>query len=233
MAEIAKAAEQLAQLATEEAARQQLARAVDYPREWHVVHTLARLERLAYAHLRRAGYEIYTPQTRETRKPKRSALSHNQRKHINLMETQVIRPLFPRYSFVRFNSERDPWHDIFKMAGIHGMFCNGGLPVPVRDGLIDGLKASEVNGAIPAQKPVVELLYRIGERVRVSDGPFKYFTAQIARIGDDDRITLLVHLLGKEMPFEFTAEQIEKTAERSHTLATGMAAHGEKGKARR
>jgi transcriptional antiterminator NusG len=49
-----------------------------------------------------------------------------------------------------------------------------------------------------------------GEQVRIADGPFSGLNAQIEKLDDEDRITILMSLLGRASRLHIPAEQLEK-----------------------
>ena len=118
--------------------------------------------------------------------------------------------MFPGCEFVRFDPRDGAWHDIFRLVGVYGMLCANNLPVPMPDAFIAGLRACEVNGAIPAAMSVDEV-FTLGETVRITkDGPFKGLTGPIERLDERGRIRLLLALFGGDTPIELTTADIEK-----------------------
>ena len=69
---------------------------------WYVVHTQPNRENRAAMNLRRQGFSAYLPIFQRTRR------------HARRTET-VSRPLFPRYMFVEFDRNREPWRSIHSM----------------------------------------------------------------------------------------------------------------------
>jgi transcription antitermination factor NusG len=186
-------------------------------RLWHVVHVAAKFERQAADEtsfvaklIAEAGFEVYSAKLRRMIMPASKNLSHAQRKMRHLLARERIEPLFPGYEFVRFNPLTDNWHNIFAIVGIYGMLCENNLPVPMPNGFIEGLKRSEVNGAIPAALPIAEV-FSLGETVRITKpGPFQGSTGPIERLDDAGRIRLLLDLFGGTVPTDMTFADIEK-----------------------
>lgn len=175
---------------------------------WHVVHTEAKAEAVAKRMLEREGYEHYQPMFRRLVTPPRKTVSRGQRRHLHLLAREVLVPLFPRYLFVRFDAQHDPWHDLFRMVGVHGIVCAGGMPYPVRDEVIEKFRALELNGAIPLGTPVRSVLYAIGDEVRVKTGPFAGFAGTIEQVDDAGRVLLLMSLFGRKVRVEMADDYI-------------------------
>lgn len=189
----------------------------DAGRRWHVVHVASRFERQVTDQnsfvaklINDAGFEVYSAKQRRMIMPRSNQLPPSQRKHRHLLAKEKIEPMFPGYEFVRFDIENDRWHDIFKIVGIHGMLCENNLPAPLPAGFVENLKAKEVDGAIPAKLPVVEV-FNVGEVVRVSKaGPMAGLTGPIEKLDDAGRIRLLLGFFGGAVPAELTVTDIEK-----------------------
>ena len=170
---------------------------------WHIVHVVAKFERgmatpesFVAKEIVRAGFEVYSVRLRKMVMPRSQSLSAGQRKHRHLLAREKIEPMFPGYEFVRFDPCDGAWHDIFRLVGVYGMLCANNLPVPMPDAFIAGLRACEVNGAIPAAIAAHEV-FTLGETVRITkDGPFKGLTGPIERLDERGRIRLLLALFG-------------------------------------
>jgi transcriptional antiterminator RfaH len=184
---------------------------------WHIVHVVAKFERgiaqpesFVAKEIMRAGFEVYSVRLRKMVMPRSNQLPPSQRQHRHMLAREKIEPMFPGYDFVRFDPCGGAWHDIFRLVGVYGMLCANNLPVPMPDAFIAGLRACEVNGAIPAAMSVDEV-FTLGETVRITkDGPFKGLTGPIERLDERGRIRLLLALFGGETPIELTAADIEK-----------------------
>jgi len=191
--------------------------AAESGRRWHVVHVASRFERQVADQnsfvsrlINDAGFEVYSAKQRRMIMPRSNQLTASQRRNRHLLAKEKIEPMFPGYEFVRFDIENDPWHDLFKIVGIHGMLCENNLPAPLPGGFVENLKAKEVDGAIPAQLAVMEV-FNLGDVVRVTrPGPMAGLTGPIERLDDAGRIRLLLGFFGGSVPAELTFADIEK-----------------------
>lgn len=182
----------------------------DAARRWHLVQINATSFKLASDQLEWAGYDLYAPQIRDIVLPKTSTLSLAQRKNRHLFGKERLSPFFGSYRFVRFDAARDPYHDLFKLTGIHGIGVKNNLPVPMPDAFIASLKAQEVNGAIPGSTPVKAFAFNIGEIVRVNTGPLVGFDGTVERIDESGRIRLLLEMFAGLTPVDVSAEEVDK-----------------------
>ena len=95
---------------------------------WYVVHSHPREEARAFGHLTRQGFDAWLPYRRTIRR------------HARRTEA-VLRPLFPRYLFVRVDLAAERWRPILSTSGVQALVSGGDAPLPVADETIDGLQA--------------------------------------------------------------------------------------------
>lgn len=151
---------------------------------WYVVQTQPNAEQRALTNLERQGYSAYLP--RITR----------QRRHARKVET-VLRPLFPRYLFVRLDVSRDVWRPILSTFGVSSLIQRGERPAPVPDGIIEALERQEQQGDLKELAPQLNL--KAGEAVEVKEGPFAELIARFVRLKDNERVIVLLDLLGRKV----------------------------------
>jgi transcriptional antiterminator RfaH len=140
---------------------------------WYCAWTLQQRERRAADLIRDAGFESYLPMHVE-----RTACWH-----------KLIVPLFPRYVFVRFDRDRDPWGKIIAVRAVCGLIQHGlGLPTPLPDIAILDLQArTSVRGVVDDP----------GERAWKSVGDdYSPIWAPMAGLDAGARSRLLVRLFG-------------------------------------
>ncbi len=153
---------------------------------WYAVQIRARDEIKALGHLVRQGYRIYLP-----RYAKR--IRHARKTEL------VPRPLFPGYLFVRLNLAADGWRSIRSTVGVAGagIVCFGGQPVPLPNGIVEGLKALEdVDGLIQFED---RFSFKRGDQVVILNGPFSRQLGLCDGITENQRIAILLNLLGRKV----------------------------------
>ncbi len=161
------------------------------PSVWAVVNTQPSREALALQHLRRQDFEAYCPMI-----SKRLKLAHRY--------TEVARPLFPSYLFVRLATDRNQWRPVLSTIGVRALIRFGDQLGLVDDGFVDALKQRERDGLIarPA-KP-----FEVGQQVRMSSGPFDGLIATIVSIGEKDRLVVLMELLSRKVQVKVGTGQL-------------------------
>lgn len=201
----------LAQAAEAEGKRiRSIAESFDAQRSWHVVQIAPSHFTKAAFHLNSAGYKIYAPLIREFILPRSNQLALGQRKHRHLFKREKLSPLFGSYRFVRFDAKTDPWHDLFKLMGVHGIQVEGNVPVAIPDAKIERIQSQEINGAIPGSTPVKALIFSVGDIAKVNEGAFMGFEGKIERMDESGRIRLMLELFAGLVPVDLTADQVDK-----------------------
>lgn len=152
-------------------------------RQWYVVHCRVGSERRAEANLLRQEYDVWLPLYRKTRR------------HARKVES-VLRPLFPRYIFVRIDLESQQWRPILSTFGVHNIVSNADGPLALDDDIIVGLQArAEGDGVFE----VAESAIKPGDQVRIQAGPMADLAGVFQAELDTDRVMILLKLMGREV----------------------------------
>jgi transcription termination/antitermination factor NusG len=89
----------------------------------------------------------------------------------------VERHIFPGYVLVNMILTEESWFVVRNTPGVTGFVGMGNDPTPLRQ--------EEVNQIIKrmeAEAPTVKVTYKVGERVRIIDGPFNDFRGIVAKL---------------------------------------------------
>ena len=160
---------------------------------WYVVQTHPHGERRAQEHLQRQQFVAYLP------------CYSRRRKHARKVEI-VQAPLFPRYLFVAVDLDVQRWLSIRSTVGVSRLVGHGDTPAPVPPGLVESLKARHgEDGLIRLAAPPG---LRVGDRVRVRGGAFENNLGLFETIKDDERVTILLDLLGRQVRVTIGVEMI-------------------------
>jgi transcriptional antiterminator RfaH len=162
-----------------------------HPVRWAVVNTQPHKEHVALDNLERQDFRAYCPVIKRRH-------SHSRR------TSDVLRPLFPGYLFVRIGPEVKRWRPMLSTHGVRTLVRCGDQLSLMEDGFIRSLKAREVDGVIarPASP------YRVGQRVRVAGGAFEGLVATIVEMGEHDRLTVLMQLLSRAVRVKIDEQQL-------------------------
>lgn len=158
---------------------------------WVAVHTHPHREHIAIENLMRQSFEAYCPMIqRRVRHARRTS--------------EVLRPLFPCYLFVRIDPDCQRWRPIESTYGVRSLVRFGDQLGFVDNAFIESIKAREVDGAIA--KPADP--YRPGQQIRIAGGPFEGLVATIISMNEKDRLTVLMDLLNQRVKVQVAARDI-------------------------
>jgi transcriptional antiterminator RfaH len=166
-------------------------------KRWYVIHTLPKGEEKALQHLQQQGYEAFLPRF------------HKTRRHARKMEV-VIAPLFPRYMFVRFDAENEPWLAINSTRGVAYLVRQKGCPMPVPMGVIEELMhRADVKEVVPLSS--LEL-FEAGATLEILEGAFAGHTGTFEKMSDSERVQLLLNVLGREVKIAVSLHSVMAVA---------------------
>lgn len=168
------------------------ASALDYGPQWYVAQTHPRAETKAAEHLTRQGFGVYLPHFRK------------KRRHARRID-EVKAPLFPRYLFVSIDVATQRWLSIQSTVGVARLICNGDVPAVVQPGIVDALRQREDEGGFIKLAPRP---FKLGEELRVLDGAFTGTLGLFEGMTDNERVTILLDLLGRKVRVNLDAESV-------------------------
>jgi transcriptional antiterminator RfaH len=157
---------------------------------WVVVNTHPHREHIARDHLLRQDFHAYCPFVRKR-------VSHARRVR------DVLRPLFPSYIFALLGSDVS-WRPIVSTLGVRTLVRCGERLSYVPDGLVEALKAREIDGAIvrPANP------YKVGQSVRIAGGGFDGLVATIIDMDEGDRLIVLMNILNRPVKVKLSSNHV-------------------------
>ena len=162
--------------------------------QWYAVYTQPHAEPKALDHLLRQGYAAYLPRYR-------TKVSHARRRQI------VLRPLFPRYLFAGIDRATMPWRPILSTVGVTDIVRAGDEPTLVAAKIVTVILERENAGAFDWLDS--RQLLRLGDLVRVTTGAFEDMVGRLVELRDQDRIVVLLELLGRAVRAQLRAEVVE------------------------
>jgi transcriptional antiterminator NusG len=118
----------------------------------------------------------------------------------------VERRVFPGYVMVHMKMSEESWHVVRNTPGVTRFIGMGNRPQP--------LSAQEVNQILrrmEADAPKIKVSFRVGQKVRITDGPFADFMGLVDKIDmERAKVSVLVSFFGRETPVELDFLQVEK-----------------------
>jgi transcriptional antiterminator RfaH len=161
---------------------------------WYVVQTHPHAEGKASIHLHRQGFVSYFPRYLKLSR------------HARRVE-KVAAPLFPRYLFVSVECATQRWLSIDSTFGVVRLVRSGGRPASVPHHVIEALTHREdADGFVElAPRP----RFAPGDKLRVSSGAFRDCIGLFQGMTSQERVTILLELLGRKVRVALDADIIE------------------------
>lgn len=120
-------------------------------------------------------------------------------------EREVLRPLFPGYIFIAFNRNTTQWRVINNTIGVLGLIMLGAnAPQKVPNELMSAL----LSGCDETGKILPPAEFTKGEKVRVLHGSFTGVLAEVEKTSQNDRVRLLVELMGRQVVTECASSSL-------------------------
>jgi transcriptional antiterminator NusG len=118
----------------------------------------------------------------------------------------VERHIFPGYVLVNMSLSEESWYVVRNTPGVTGFVGMGNLPTALRPE-----EVSQIIKRMEADAPTVKVSFKVGERVRIVDGPFNDFRGTVADIDmERTKVRVMVSFFGRETPVELDFLQVEK-----------------------
>lgn len=160
---------------------------------WYLIFTKVKAELKAQAHLNRQGYATYLPMTQRT----------SRRNGKNIITTEAF---FPRYLFIKLNTETDNWKPISSTIGVACLVRFGGVPAIVPEVLLEKLKFAEDQIGL---QPVTEQELQTGDKVTIIDGPFAGYQGLCQQLKGAERVAILLDIVGKNTQVTLSMHDVQ------------------------
>jgi transcriptional antiterminator NusG len=118
----------------------------------------------------------------------------------------VERHIFPGYVLVNMILTEESWYVVRNTPGVTGFVGMGNQPTPLRPE-----EVAQIIKRMEAESPTVKVSFKVGERVRIIDGPFNDFRGVVSEIDmERSKVRVMVSFFGRETPVELDFLQVEK-----------------------
>jgi len=118
----------------------------------------------------------------------------------------VERHVFPGYVLVNMILTEESWYVVRNTPGVTGFVGMGNDPTPLRPE-----EVQQILRRMEAEAPLVKVTFKIGERVRIVDGPFNDFRGIVSEIDmEKTKVRVMVNFFGRETPVELDFLQVER-----------------------
>ena len=126
-------------------------------------------------------------------------------------KVKVNRKFFPSYVLVQLELSEEMMHLVNNIPGVTRFVGTGNKPAPVSDKEVARiLNRGETKGPKETRE-IREIPFRVGEQVKVTDGPFTDFNGVIDEINPErGKLKVMVGIFGRETPVELDFMQVER-----------------------
>ena len=153
-------------------------------KNWYLIKTKPRQENIAKQNLENQSYLIFCP--------------------IAKMNNKLI-VLFPGYLFIQLNDKTQNWSPINSTKGVSHFVKFGLNFAKVPTSVVEFIKN---NQHITTEKLINLKKFKPGDKVQISDGVFKNWVAIFKCYKPDERVILLMNLLGSEQSLSIKKELV-------------------------
>lgn len=115
--------------------------------------------------------------------------------------------VFPGYILVQMILDEESWYVVRNTPGVTGFVGSGTEPTPLR-----AEEVEKILQRMEEETPRIRVNFRIGESVRIVEGPFADFVGVVDEIfAERGKVRVLVSFFGRETPVDMDFLQVDKT----------------------
>jgi len=171
-------------------------------KHWYAIHTYSGYEDNVMRNLKQRIESLgYEDKIFEVLVPKEKKIRIKGGKR-EVIEEKV----YPGYVLVQMIVTDDSWYVVRNTPHVTGFIGAGTIPTPLSQIEIDTLITR-----MGVEEPKYKIDVKVGDSVKIVDGPFKDFDGKIAEVdAERGRVKVLVSIFGRETPVELDFLQIKK-----------------------
>jgi transcriptional antiterminator NusG len=170
-------------------------------RMWYVVHCYSGYEyKVSHAIMQRIETMGMTDRIFDVIVPTEAEIEIKDGK-----KREVEKRVFPGYILVQMKLDEDSWYVVRNTPGVTGFVGMGNEPTPL---LPEEVK--KIMDRMERETPVYNVDFKVGDKVRIIDGPFNDFIGEVADIDTDKtKVRVMVNFFGRETPVELDFLEVE------------------------
>ncbi len=173
--------------------------------QWYIVHAYSNFEKkVADAIREQADRQGLADQFEDIQVPTEEVVEvHRNKKRVRVQRH------FPGYVLVKMNLTDDAYHLVKNTPKVTGFLGAQNKPQPVSDREVQRILGHVQE--VAAARPRRMITYEIGERVRVTDGPFASFEGVVEEVDEErGRLKVSVTIFGRATPVDLEYSQVDK-----------------------
>lgn len=171
--------------------------------QWYVLHTHSGFENKVKQNIEhRAEVEGFGDKIHQILIPSQSVIEIKDGK-----KRRTTRTLMPGYVLIQMDYSDELAATITKMPGVSGFIGDGKHPIPLSEEELTNLVHLSEDASA---RPRPEIRYRVGDQVKVIEGPFANFIGIIDEIDTEkSKLKVMVSIFGRPTPVELDVLQVE------------------------
>ncbi|HWA21162.1 MAG TPA: transcription termination/antitermination protein NusG [Caulobacterales bacterium] len=173
--------------------------------QWYIVHAYSNFEKkVAEAIREQAARQGLEAEFEDIRVPTEEVVEvHRNKKRVREQRH------FPGYVLVKMNLTDDAYHLVKNTPKVTGFLGAQNKPQPVSEREVERILGHVQE--VAAARPRRLITYEIGERVRVTDGPFASFEGVVEDVDEErGRLKVSVTIFGRATPVDLEYGQVDK-----------------------
>jgi transcriptional antiterminator NusG len=174
-------------------------------KRWYIVHAYSNFEKKVAESIReQAESHGLAEHFEEVLVPTEEVVELRRGRKIN-----AERKFFPGYVLVKMDLTDETYHLVKNTPKVTGFLGTQNKPQPVSDREVERILGRVAEAGAAKPRPVVN--FEVGERVKVSDGPFQSFEGMVSDVDEErGRLKVAVMIFGRETPVDLEYSQVEK-----------------------
>lgn len=173
---------------------------------WYAVHTYSGVERTVKKDIEhRASVEGLRDSLGEVIVPEEKVVEIKDSK-----KREHSRNIMPGYVFIQMDENEELFKVIEEIKGVSGFVGAGNARTPLSEE-----EVANVRGLVEEKKdrPRAEIKHRLGDQVKVIEGPFANFVGTVDAIDHDKaKLRVMVSIFGRSTPVELDVLQVESAS---------------------
>jgi len=176
----------------------------DDNKQWYIIHTYSGFENKVKQSLRqRADAYGMGEKIGEILVPTEEVIEVRDGKKYT-----IKKKFFPGYVLVQMEMSDEAWHVVRSTPKVTGFVGGGQRPLPMSQEEVDRI-LGQIH--VTESKPKPKFDYKVGETVKITDGPFSNFTGVVEELNEDrSTLKVMVSIFGRATPVELEFHQVKR-----------------------
>lgn len=123
-------------------------------------------------------------------------------------QVKTEKKIMPGYMLIQMELTDESWHLVQSIPKVTGFLGIGPKPQPVPDAEVQEVMRQLEN---KAQNVTAASMYKVGDKVTVTDGPFETFSGVVEDVDTEkSKLKVSVSIFGRATPIDLSFNQVKK-----------------------